>query len=236
MYNLRVVLALVDIPAHEEILRELAKTSLISNITLILCWSAAEGARYLELYKSYEHAPPTGIQGVQKRSFKERVEEFVTVPRGVNKTDAMSLVSAFGSVRGAVNADPEVVIALGGWGERKVKAWNGAVREPFMSGGSKRKRGDAGVEATPLSRVPLREMDSYARRTMTEGDATPSTPQVGRSGEERDPLEDIHEDDAMIAAELEAEDRARRKRIEDERESEKLSGGVAEALARLRKE
>ena len=61
-YNLRIVLVMVDVQNHEESLKELSKTSLINNVTLILCWSAAEGGRYLELFKTYEHAAPTSIK------------------------------------------------------------------------------------------------------------------------------------------------------------------------------
>ncbi len=57
-YNLRVLLTMVDIQNHEESLKELSKTSLVNNLTLILCWSALEAGRYLELFKSYEHASP----------------------------------------------------------------------------------------------------------------------------------------------------------------------------------
>jgi DNA excision repair protein ERCC-1 len=45
--------------------------------------------------------------------------EFITVPRSINKTDAVSLVSAFGSVRAVVNARPEEVAVVSGWGRRK---------------------------------------------------------------------------------------------------------------------
>lgn len=232
-YALRIVLALVDIPNHEEILKELSKTSLINNVTLILCWSAAEGARYLELFKSYEHAPPTGIMGVQARSYKDRVEEFVTTPRGVNKGDAVSLVGATGSVRNAVNAEGEVIVSLGGWGEKKVKAWTGAVREPFMKLGAKRKRGENGVTGVPLGRVPLREMDSCSRKAL-EG------AKEAQEGAERDAQEvhevndDEYDDDEAIAAAMEEEERIRKKKLEEQKGKEKLGDGVAAALAKLR--
>lgn len=51
-YGLRILLVLVDIDNHESPLKELSKTSLINNVTIILCWSSAEGGRYLELYKN----------------------------------------------------------------------------------------------------------------------------------------------------------------------------------------
>ncbi|AEO58875.1 hypothetical protein MYCTH_2306581 [Thermothelomyces thermophilus ATCC 42464] len=144
-YNLRILLTLVDIPNHEDALRELSKTSLVNDVTVILAWSAAEAARYLELYKSYEHAGFAAIRGQQATSYAERLVEFVTVPRNVNKADAVALVSAFGSLRHAVNADPEQIGVVGGWGEKKVRAWCRAVREPFRVQKAGRRRGGAGV-------------------------------------------------------------------------------------------
>ena len=122
---------MVDIQNHEESLKELSKTSLVNNLTLILCWSAQEAGRYLELYKSFEHASPTSIRAHQATSYSEKLVEFITVPRSINKTDALSLVSAFGSVRAAVNARPEEIGEITGWGEKKVQRWVGTVRENF---------------------------------------------------------------------------------------------------------
>ena len=130
-YNLRVLLTMVDIQNHEESLKELSKTSLINNLTLILCWSAQEAGRYLELYKSYEHASPSSIRAHQATSYSDKLIEFITVPRSVNKTDALSLVSAFGSIRAAVNARPEEIGEITGWGEKKVQRWCATVRENF---------------------------------------------------------------------------------------------------------
>ncbi|KAK4691581.1 DNA excision repair protein ERCC-1, partial [Lecanoromycetidae sp. Uapishka_2] len=132
-YNLRILLTMVDIQNHEESLKELSKTSLINNMTLILCWSAQEAGRYLELYKSYEHASPTSIRAHQATSYSEKLVEFITVPRSINKTDALSLVSSFGSVKAAVNARPEEIGEITGWGEKKVQRWCGTVREPFRA-------------------------------------------------------------------------------------------------------
>jgi DNA excision repair protein ERCC-1 len=132
-YDLRILLVLVDVDAHEEPLRLLSKTSLVNNVTIILCWSAQEAGRYLELFKTYEHAAPTLIKGHQSTDYVDRLVSFVTVPRGVNKTDAISLVTNFGSVRTAVNAQPEDLSLIAGWGEKKVQRWYSAVHEPFRS-------------------------------------------------------------------------------------------------------
>ncbi|KAJ0414999.1 restriction endonuclease type II-like protein [Aspergillus carlsbadensis] len=130
-YLLRILLIIVDIPNHEESLKELSKTSIINNLTLILCWSAPEAAHYLELFKSCEHSQPTAIRTQQAQSYKDSLVEFVTAPRSINKSDAASLISTFGSLQNAVNAQPEQISAVPGWGEKKVKQWCNAVREDF---------------------------------------------------------------------------------------------------------
>ncbi|KAL8708979.1 MAG: hypothetical protein Q9220_006187 [cf. Caloplaca sp. 1 TL-2023] len=130
-YNLRVLLTMVDIQNHEEPLKELSKTSMVNNLTLILCWSAQEAGRYLELYKSYEHASPTSIKAHQSTTYRDKLVEFVTTPRSINTTDATSLISAFGSIRAAVNARPEEIGMIPGWGEKKVQRWCSTVNEPF---------------------------------------------------------------------------------------------------------
>ncbi|KAL1646894.1 ssDNA endonuclease and repair protein rad10 [Diplodia intermedia] len=140
-YNLRVLLTMVDIENHEEALKELSKTSLINNVTLILCWSAQEAGRYLELYKTYEHTAPTSIRAPQASNYSEKMVDFITTPRSINKTDAVSLVSNFGSLRTAINAQPEEVALVAGWGAKKVKKWCGTVREPFRAAQASKKGG-----------------------------------------------------------------------------------------------
>ena len=139
-YNLRLLLIMVDIPNHEDSLKELSKTSIINNLTLMLCWSAPEAAHYLELFKSSENAQPTAIRTQQAQSYKESLVEFVTTPRSINKSDAASLISTFGSLQNAVNAQPEQISAVPGWGEKKVQQWCGAVREDFRTETAKRFR------------------------------------------------------------------------------------------------
>ncbi|MCJ1226038.1 ssDNA endonuclease and repair protein rad10 [Toensbergia leucococca] len=154
-YNLRVLLTMVDIQNHEESLKELSKTSLINNLTLILCWSAQEAGRYLELYKSYENASPTSIRAHQSTSYSEKLVEFITVPRSINKTDAVGLVSTFGSIRAAVNARPEEIGTIAGWGEKKVQSWCGTVLEDFRV--RKAAKRGPGLERANSSRVLTKE-------------------------------------------------------------------------------
>lgn len=233
---------MVDIPNHEDALRELSKTSLVSNVTVILAWSAAEAARYLELYKSYEHAGFDAIRGQQVSGYAERLVEFVTVPRNINKADAVSLVSAFGSLRHAVNAGPDQVGVVSGWGERKVKAWCKAVNEPFRVAKAKR-----------------RVAASSAAASARDGTQAPTDPKgkgvaaAGKAVEEQ--YDDFDDDDAdalAAIAEMEAEAQtgpsnrslnqpapvqsAQSTSAAQPRTDDGLSDGIAAALAKLREQ
>lgn len=142
-YNLRILLILVDIPNHEDGLKELSKTSIINNLTLFLCWSATEAGHYLELFKSSENAQPTAIRTQQPQSYKDSLVDFVTAPRSINKSDTASLISTFGCLQNAVNAQPEQISAVPGWGERKVRQWTNAVREDFRIESTKKRNAPA---------------------------------------------------------------------------------------------
>lgn len=265
---MRVLLTIVDIPNHEDSLRELSKTSLVNNVTLVLCWSAAEAARYLELYKSYEHASFAAIKGAQATSYADKLVEFVTVPRSVNKTDAVALVSTFGSLKASINADPETIGVIGGWGEKKVKAWSKAVDEPFRVKKSAKRRleteesTEADVQrrrnldaARPLGRVPLREVaELAASRSQGEASASAGGEQQAKrarqfqiAGEDD---EDEDEDAELAAAIAESKQTAEQEAkaragggagastsgpSPPGSKRDELAGGVAAALAKLRK-
>lgn len=248
---------MVDIDNHEESLRELSKKSLVSNVTVILCWSAAEAARYLELYKSYEHANFAAIRGQQASSYAERLVEFVTVPRSVNKSDAVALVSSFGSLRNAINADPEQIAVVSGWGERKLKSWFKAVEQPFrVEKASKRRvakpstkdgepptlnrnRTEKLDQAMPLGLVPLREMSRGSPATTGSGQATPAHATSHRHVEDdeeamialamAESLKTAPKEKAPKEAPQQASNKARNVPRDDA-----LSDGIAAALAKLR--
>ncbi|KAM4063138.1 binding domain of DNA repair protein ercc1 (rad10/Swi10) [Hirsutella rhossiliensis] len=250
-YNLRVLLTMVDIPNHEDSLRELSKTSMVNNVTIILCWSAAEAARYIELYKSYENASFAAIRGQQASTYADRLVDFVTVPRSLNKSDAVALVANFGSLKNAVNAEPEQLGMLNGWGGVKVKRWCAAIDEPFrakkaakrgMQPSGDRPRGEQSSgrivgegasrleQAVPLSRVPLRDMPSGS---LPADQGT----QDGVAPKQFQFLDDDGEDDeALLAAALEESRKTAQPAGPDRAADgqEAMSGGVAAALARLR--
>ncbi|KAI9644506.1 ssDNA endonuclease and repair protein rad10 [Ciborinia camelliae] len=245
-YNLRVLLTMVDIGNHEESLKELSKTSLVNNVTVILCWTAPEAARYLELYKSYEHANASAIKGVESKGYAEKMQDFITVPRSINKTDALSLVDAFGSIKDAINARPEEIAVVNGWGEKKVRRWCGVVDEPFrarkaarrgLSRKEKTRDGPGQSEtvldrAIPLSRVPLREMSSLGEKSVE----SPQQRQIPPKDKHNEWIPGDDDEEALVAAAQQEEDilAQEKKKKEARRRDEELSGGIAAALAKLR--
>ncbi|KAK8098017.1 restriction endonuclease type II-like protein [Apiospora kogelbergensis] len=224
-YNLRILLTMVDIPNHEDSLRELSKTSLVNNVTVILCWSAAEAARYLELYKSYEHASFTAIKGQQATTYTEKLVEFVTVPRGINKADAISHC---------------------GLGEKKVKKWCSVVEEPFRVKKAARRgllpseSSNAIESAVPLSTVPLRDMPAALAASASRGSQTPGQQQTEKSQNQPSRPntwnpEDADDEEAMLAAAIEESKKTAALDKPSSREKDDtLSDGIAAALAKLR--
>lgn len=254
---------MVDIPNHEDPLRELSKTSLVNNATLILCWSAAEAARYLELYKSYEgHTSFAAIKGQQASSYADRLVDFVTVPRSLNKSDAVALVANFGSLRNAVNADGEALGLMGGWGGVKVKRWTKAVEEPFRAkkaakrGAQNKARGAGAVpsssradQAISLSKASLKDMPS-SHAASSRGSPAKSAPTgAGSTFQLMGDLDDDDDEEAMLALAIEESKKMSQpastaqsslpsqqlaEASQNKSRADELGGGIAAALAKLR--
>ncbi|KAJ4380760.1 ssDNA endonuclease and repair protein rad10 [Didymella sp. IMI 355093] len=261
-YDLRVVLTMVDVENHEDSLRELSKTSLVNNVTIMLCWSAQEAGRYLELFKTFEHAAPTSIRAKQSSTYSENMVEFITVPRGINKTDAVGLVSNFGSIRTAVNAGPEEIGLIAGWGDKKVQRWCNAVKEPFrVKKAAKRSLGSTqGHNQASLSRhtsmaegesqIP-EEPDVHAMARQRLDDAVPValgmqhasaasgvTADADRRPDHR-PVEVLNEfeDDEEALQELDHTPQPAAPRPAKRKQAEEdVSEGVMAALSKLRKQ
>jgi DNA excision repair protein ERCC-1 len=259
-YNLRILLTLVDIDNHQEPLKELSKTSLINNLTLILCWSSQEAGRYLELFKSYENASPSSIRARESTKFHDRMQDFITTPRTINKTDALSLVSNFGSIRKAVNARPEEIGMVPGWGEKKVQQWCGTVREPFRV----RKAAKAGIGARrslgrrgsttgddvntdgaedsprpPTRPIPIGTVPSKGSRGTPDATTTQKRPaaslELWESGDDDEDEEEAY----LMAAAAESVQKTAKPAITSQqtlarRKDDELDSGIAAALAKLR--
>ncbi|CCJ30686.1 unnamed protein product [Pneumocystis jirovecii] len=117
---------------HETALRELTKTCIINDATLILSWSFAEAGRYLETYKSLEHASFSIIQGKSHEDYYSKLVECFTSIRYITKDDTYAMLSNFRSIKKAVNAEKEEILMIGGWGEQKANLFKKTVTQPFI--------------------------------------------------------------------------------------------------------
>ncbi|KAG9768452.1 DNA repair protein rad10, partial [Aureobasidium melanogenum] len=264
LYNLRILLTMVDITNHEEALKELSKTSMINNLTLILCWSSQEAGRYLELYKSYEHASAASIRAHQAETYQESLTEFVTTPRNINKTDAASLISNFGSLRNAINAQPEELALVPGWGEKKIRAWVTTVREPFRVRRAAKSsaallRDESTLDGSDGTNTPAERSESGAHTPIPIGRVSTVSRQgsnlvvISKDAEEAGPsqkrprLEAVHVDNfetdeeaallALAEEETKMTDAEKPKAAQAvTRKEPELSEGVMAALAKLREQ
>ena len=99
-FQQHIVLCLVDVDDCESALLGINRLVLRCRCTLVLAWSLAEAARYLETFKAYENKPATVIQERAESEFLPRLSEVLTAVRSVNKSDVATLLGTFGSLNG----------------------------------------------------------------------------------------------------------------------------------------
>jgi DNA excision repair protein ERCC-1 len=130
-YKLRVLLCLVDVKQHSPALDDLSKLAALSGLTLILAFSFEEAGRYLETYKSYENKSAEFLMEQTKDSQIGRLADFLTNVKSINKTDIVTLLSVFGTLKNIVNASSEELARCPGFGDQKVRRLLEAFNEPF---------------------------------------------------------------------------------------------------------
>ncbi|CAH0481880.1 unnamed protein product [Peronospora belbahrii] len=130
-YKTKLVLCFVDVDDNEVALREINRVALLSDFTLVLAWSWLEAARYLETFKAYENKSATIIKEKVKAEFLPKANDVLTSIRSVNKTDVITLLSTFGTVKGLMNASMEELSLCPGVGAKKVRQLLETFQEPF---------------------------------------------------------------------------------------------------------
>ncbi|CAI5702436.1 hypothetical protein KXD40_003388 [Peronospora effusa] len=130
-YKTKLVLCFVDVDDNEVALREINRVALLSGFTLVLAWSWLEAARYLETFKAYENKSATIIKEKVEAEFLPKANDVLTSIRSVNKTDVVTLLSTFGTVKGLMNASMEELSLCPGVGAKKVRQLLETFQEPF---------------------------------------------------------------------------------------------------------
>ncbi|KAK9333837.1 restriction endonuclease type II-like protein [Lipomyces starkeyi] len=220
-FRVRILLTVVDIENHEESIKELTKTGVVNNLVVILSWSAQEAGHYISLFGALKSAPPTAIQASQKEDYSIRIVDLLTSIRGVNKNDAASLISTFGSLKNAVNDGGKTISDIGGWGDAKVRRFRVAFTEPFV------------VRRKATSRLPK----SFQQKSAVNKRKLPAPPALSNNAMET-PITDtdilISEDESSNENGSLTEHSTSQQKDNEEEIPTTFSGVMAE-LAKLRK-
>jgi DNA excision repair protein ERCC-1 len=112
-------------------LKQLMRICILSELTLMLAWSAEEAGRILETYKSSEDKPPDLIMEKSNRDPHSKLMEALTSVKSVNKTDAATLMGAFGTFENIVAASIEDLGMCPGFGPHKAQRLHKVLHEPF---------------------------------------------------------------------------------------------------------
>lgn len=127
MYEVRILLLLVDTQQYEGVLKELSKLALTTDCTLVLCWSNEEAAKYLESYKIFETKPADSIMETNSC-----VAECLSSVKKVNKTDATSLIALYGTLDAVIYASKNDITLCPGLGPQKAEQLYHLFHEPFI--------------------------------------------------------------------------------------------------------
>ncbi|KYO29623.1 DNA excision repair protein ERCC-1 [Alligator mississippiensis] len=131
-FALQILLLQVDVKDPHKALKELAKICILADCTLVLAWSPEEAGRYLETYKAYEQKPPDLLMEKVDQDFLSQMTNCLTSVKSVNKTNTLSLLSAFGSLASITQASREDLSLCPGIGPQKAKRLFDVLHEPFL--------------------------------------------------------------------------------------------------------
>ena len=134
-FKLRLLVVQRDVEENDAALLELTRLSLAHECTLLVASSLEDAARLIETVKVYEHKPAAVIQERLDESHVVRAQEALTTVRSVNKTDALTLLSAFPNVAAVLTAGEADLAALPGLGDKKIKYLREVFNTNFLGGG-----------------------------------------------------------------------------------------------------
>jgi len=105
----------------------------VNQLTLISSSRVEEAGTYLATYKAFEHRSPDLIKERQDKDYQSLLRSALTSINKVNKTDAETLRTTFGSFAGVAKATPEQLRNLPGFGQVKVRRIKDAFEKPFRN-------------------------------------------------------------------------------------------------------
>jgi DNA excision repair protein ERCC-1 len=141
-FRLRILLVLVDVEDNANALAYLNKLAVTHNLTLILAWTEAEAARYLETYKALDGKDASSIQKRESTNFHEQIADFLTACKPVNKTDAGNLLNHFSTMQAVAAASSDELALCEGLGPVKVRKLYEALHKPFSKFRARQRKRD----------------------------------------------------------------------------------------------
>ncbi|CRL04717.1 CLUMA_CG017777, isoform A [Clunio marinus] len=131
-YELRVLLVHVDIKESQNALKHLTRICLLADLTLMLAWSPEEAGKIIETYKLFEKRGPDFIMEKSENDDYQKVINALTSIKSVNKTDAMTLLTNFGTLENLIQASENKLNSCPGLGVRKAQKISKVFNETFL--------------------------------------------------------------------------------------------------------
>ncbi|CAO1415907.1 unnamed protein product [Diamesa tonsa] len=131
-YELRILLVHVDIKESHNALKHLTRICLLADLTLMLAWTPEEAGKVIETYKMFENKPPDLIMERSESDSHQKIISALTSIKSVNKTDAMTLITNFGTLENLINSTEAKLSSCVGLGPRKAQMIQKTFNEPFL--------------------------------------------------------------------------------------------------------
>jgi DNA excision repair protein ERCC-1 len=142
-FKVRVLLVLADVDDSANSLLQLNRLGVTNSLTVIVAWSDAEAARYLETYKALDGRDATSIQKRESTNVVDQMTDVITACKPCTKTDAASLWQHFGTLSAIADRSTTTRDELSlcpGLGPVKVQRLWDALHKPFSKQASRRRR------------------------------------------------------------------------------------------------
>eukprot|EP00919_Chromeraceae_sp_WS-2016_P006446 GHVR01015107.1.p1 GENE.GHVR01015107.1~~GHVR01015107.1.p1 ORF type:complete len:107 (-),score=16.96 GHVR01015107.1:61-381(-) len=90
-------------------------------MSMIPCWTYEESAKIIETLYMYENKPVDIIKGQLRNDHIGRLTDVLTTIPNINKTDAITLMSQFGSFKNILFSNRDELCKCAGIGDKKRK-------------------------------------------------------------------------------------------------------------------
>jgi len=133
-YELRILLVHADIKDCQNPLKHLTRICLLADLTLMLAWSYEEAGKIVENYKLYENVSAEKLMERQDDNDDyQKVINALTSIKSVNKTDAATILTNFGTLENLVKASDGQLSSCIGLGPKKAQQLIKLFNEPFLN-------------------------------------------------------------------------------------------------------